>query len=65
MFKKMFNDDDFVVGLEIGTSKICAAVGVMNADGAINIIGLGQAKSNGVRKGEVCDQEKTDRKSVV
>lgn len=60
MFKKMFNDDDFVVGLEIGTSKICAAVGVMNADGAINIIGLGQAKSNGVRKGEVCDQEKTE-----
>jgi cell division protein FtsA len=44
-----------VVGLEIGTSKIAAAVGEVNASGTLNIIGLGQARSRGVRKGEVAD----------
>jgi cell division protein FtsA len=44
-----------VVGLEIGTSKVVAAIGEVNASGALNIIGLGQAKSRGVRKGEVAD----------
>jgi cell division protein FtsA len=48
-------DSNIIVGLEIGTSKICAVVGDMNADGVLNIIGLGQSKSRGVRKGEICD----------
>ena len=44
-----------IVGLEIGTSKVCAVVGDLSADGALNIIGLGQARSRGVRKGEITD----------
>jgi cell division protein FtsA len=44
-----------IVGLEIGTSKICAVVGDLSADGALNIVGLGQARSRGVRKGEITD----------
>ena len=44
-----------IVGLEIGTSKVCAVVGDLSADGALNIVGLGQARSRGVRKGEICD----------
>lgn len=44
-----------IVGLEIGTSKICAAVGEVNAAGSLNIIGLGQSRSRGVRKGEIAD----------
>jgi len=44
-----------IVGLEIGTSKVCAVVGELHADGALNIVGLGQARSRGVRKGEICD----------
>jgi cell division protein FtsA len=51
----MFDSSNIIVGLEIGTSKVCAVVGEMNADGALNIVGLGQAKSRGVRKGEICD----------
>jgi cell division protein FtsA len=51
----MFNDSPIIVGLEIGTSKVCAVVGELNADGALNIVGLGQARSRGVRKGEICD----------
>lgn len=44
-----------IVGLEIGTSKVCAVVGELSADGALNIVGLGQSRSRGVRKGEICD----------
>ena len=44
-----------IVGLEIGTSKVCAAVGEVNAAGALNIVGLGQSRSRGVRKGEIAD----------
>jgi cell division protein FtsA len=51
----MFDDSNIIVGLEIGTSKVCAVVGELNADGVLNIIGLGQSRSRGVRKGEVAD----------
>jgi cell division protein FtsA len=51
----MFDDTNIIVGLEIGTSKICAVAGEQTADGALNIIGLGQARSRGVRKGEIVD----------
>src|SRR5246500_4790043 len=44
-----------IVGLEIGTSKVCAVVGDLSPDGALNIVGLGQARSRGVRKGEISD----------
>ena len=51
----MFDDNNIIAGLEIGTSKICVVVGEQGADGALNIIGLGQARSRGVRKGEIID----------
>ena len=44
-------------GLEIGTSKICVVVGEVDADGSIKILGIGQAPSRGVRKGEIVDFE--------
>jgi len=53
----MFEDSNIIVGLEIGTSKICAVVGELGEDGALNIIGLGQSRSRGVRKGEIIHQE--------
>lgn len=56
----MFDESNIVAGLEIGTSKICVAVGEQNAEGGVNIIGLGQSPSNGVRKGEICDPEKAE-----
>jgi cell division protein FtsA len=51
----MFDDSNIIVGLEIGTSKVCAVVGEASAEGTLNIIGLGQARSRGVRKGEIAD----------
>jgi len=47
--------DHILVGLEIGTSKICVVVGDSKPDGSIKILGVGQAPSRGVRKGEIVD----------
>lgn len=44
--------------LEIGTSKICVVVGEAKRDGAIKILGVGEAKSKGVRKGEILEFDK-------
>ncbi len=43
------------VGLEIGTSKTCMVVGEVKADGSVKILGVGETKSVGVRKGEISD----------
>jgi cell division protein FtsA len=51
----MFDAPAIIVGLEIGTSKVCAVVGEMSLEGTLNIVGLGQSRSRGVRKGEICD----------
>jgi cell division protein FtsA len=51
----MFDRSSTVVGLDIGTSKVCAVVGEVNDAGALSIVGLGQCKSRGVRKGEIVD----------
>ncbi|MDB6025152.1 MAG: Cell division protein FtsA [Verrucomicrobiales bacterium] len=51
----MFESSNIIVGLEIGTSKVCAVVGEFNENGVLNIVGVGQARSRGVRKGEVVD----------
>src|SRR5579859_1461520 len=51
----MFDPASLIVGLEIGTSKVVAVVGEVNAAGSLNLIGLGQSRSRGVRKGEIAD----------
>jgi cell division protein FtsA len=51
----MFDPASIVVGLEIGTSKVCAVVGEVNSAGGLNVIGVGQSRSRGVRKGEIAD----------
>lgn len=51
--------EDFVVGLDIGTTKICALVGRRDLEGKIEILGLGLSPSKGLRKGMVVDIEHT------
>ncbi|MEO1448692.1 MAG: cell division protein FtsA [Bacteroidota bacterium] len=51
--------EQIVVGLDIGTTKICAIVGKRNEYGKINILGLGKADSDGVSRGVVVNIEKT------
>jgi len=50
--------ENIIVGLDIGTTKICAVVGEVSDDG-INIIGIGTHPSIGLRKGVVIDIEST------
>jgi cell division protein FtsA len=48
----MARKDNIVVGLDIGTTKIVAIVGEVTPEG-IDVIGIGQAASKGLRKGVV------------
>jgi len=50
--------DNIVVGLDIGTTKICAIAGVKE-DGRVDIIGFGSCQSRGLRKGVVVNIEST------
>ncbi len=54
----MGKKDLLVVGLDIGTTKICTVVGEV-VDGRVNIIGLGTYPSKGLRKGVVINIEST------
>ena len=49
--------EDIHVGLEIGTSKVCAVVAECREDGDIRLLGVGETPSRGVRKGEIIDFE--------
>jgi cell division protein FtsA len=53
--------EQIIVGLEIGTSKVCAVVGELLEDGNVMIIGVGQAPSQGVRKGELVHMESAEQ----
>ena len=54
----MQGNEKIIVGLDIGTTKICAVVGEMLED-EINIIGVGSHPSTGLRKGSVVNIEST------
>jgi len=54
----MQRKEDIVVGLDIGTTKICAVVGEVSG-GGVNIIGIGTHPSVGLRKGMVVNIEAT------
>jgi cell division protein FtsA len=47
-----------IAGLDIGTTKTCAVIASSGADG-LEIIGIGEAPSTGMRKGVVTDLEAT------
>ncbi len=49
-----------VAGLDIGTTKTCAIVAAATSDG-LEVIGIGEAPSTGLRKGVITDLEETVR----
>ena len=51
--------NNMIVGLDIGTSKVVAIVGEVNADGSLSIIGIGRHRSRGLKKGTVVNIEST------
>ncbi len=48
-----------IVGLDIGTTKICCIIGEINDENGIDIIGIGTSPSRGLRKGVVINIEST------
>jgi cell division protein FtsA len=54
----MAKKDSLIVGLDIGTTKICAVVGEATPEG-IAIVGIGTHPSDGLRKGVVVNIEST------
>ena len=50
--------ENLIVGLDIGTTKICAIVGNMTDEG-LDIVGIGTSPSKGLRKGVVINIEST------
>ena len=53
--------NNLLCSLDIGTSNTRAIVGEVDRDGNLNIIGIGQCKSTGLKKGIVIDIEATVR----
>src|SRR5258708_16758457 len=53
--------DNIFVGLEIGTTKVCVVVAEARHDNTLKILGVGNAPSRGIRKGELVDFETAKR----
>ncbi len=52
-------DNNLIVGLDIGTSKVVAIVGAINEQGLLEIVGIGSHPSRGLKKGVVVNIEST------
>lgn len=52
------NTNDYVVSLDIGTSKVRVIIGELT-NGSINIIGVGSSESEGIKKGAIVDIDLT------
>src|ERR671937_2635374 len=52
-------DQPVLVAIDIGTTKVCVLIGELTARGGVDVIGIGQAPSDGLRKGVVIDIDRT------
>jgi cell division protein FtsA len=52
-------EKNLIIGLDIGTSKVVAIVAELMVDGSMNVIGLGQHLSRGLKKGVVINIDST------
>jgi cell division protein FtsA len=59
MISKNRENQSLIVGLDIGTSKIVVIVAAVLPDGGLEVIGLGQHPSRGLKKGVVVNIEAT------
>jgi cell division protein FtsA len=57
--KRDMQQDKIIVGLDIGTTKICAIVGKLNEYGKLEVLGMGKSVSDGVIRGIVTNIDKT------
>jgi len=52
-------NENIFVGLDIGTTKVCAIVASVAANDEINILGIGKSKSEGLTRGVITHIDKT------
>lgn len=52
-------EKNIVVGLDVGTTKVCTIVGIQNPGNELEIIGIGTHPSHGLKKGSVVNIDKT------
>ncbi len=52
-------DKKILVGLDVGTTKVCTIVGIGHSDESLEIIGIGTHPSHGLKKGSVVNIDKT------
>lgn len=55
------NDKNIIVGLDVGTTKVCTIVGLQHPNQELEIIGIGTHPSYGLKKGSVVNIDKTVR----
>jgi len=55
----MARNGRYVVGLDIGTAKICCVIAELQDDGALHLAGAGETPSRGLRKGVVANVDAT------
>jgi len=48
-------EEPIVVGIDIGTTKVCTLIGRIEGDRIIRILGVGIEPSQGIRKGTIVD----------
>ena len=53
------SDENMIVALDIGTSKVVTLIGELNEDGRLDIVGIGKSPSRGMKKGVVVNIEST------
>jgi cell division protein FtsA len=54
----MVREEELLIGLDVGTTKICVVVGKVS-EGKVNIVGIGSHPSTGLRKGVVVNMDST------
>src|SRR6056297_1254686 len=55
----MNENEEIVVGVDIGTTKVCAVVAAEDDLGRVNILGVGMAPSDGLNRGVVVNIDRT------
>lgn len=55
----MNNEENMVVALDIGTSKIVALIGEISEEGDVKIVGIGKSPSRGMKRGVVVNIDST------
>ena len=52
-------DQTILVSIDVGTTKVCVLIGEVGRAGGVDVIGIGQAPSDGLRRGVVIDIDRT------